>query len=316
MKNLYSAILIFLATTFLINAQNTCSPLFTNGIVVYYPFCGNADDQSGGTANGTVYGATLTEDRFGNAHSAYSFVGTSSYISIPNYLNAPSVNSFSVSIWLTNFQTSGGVHAFYHGAGAGEWSILSAGMGVHLSDGNWYWATGNLIDSNWTHLVGIYNKGVDMKVYRNGQLDTVTAIPNLDLFYTVGYYVTIGAYNIGAGGYWDGKIDDAYVYNRELTLSEIDSLYHLGGWVGITENTENRSITIYPNLTSGKFIVSCPNTFHNSTIKIFNALGEDVFYSAIINSETEIDLSNKAKGIYFVQVTSGTENWTEKILIK
>ena len=37
-----------------------------NGLVAYYPFNGNANDASGNGNNGTVNGATLTTDRFGN----------------------------------------------------------------------------------------------------------------------------------------------------------------------------------------------------------------------------------------------------------
>jgi hypothetical protein len=46
-----------------------------NGLVGYWPFCGNANDVSGNGYNGTVNGATLTTDRFGVANKAYSFDG-------------------------------------------------------------------------------------------------------------------------------------------------------------------------------------------------------------------------------------------------
>ncbi len=52
----------------------------TDGLAGYWPFSGNANDESGNSHNGTVNGATLTADRFGNANSAYYFNGTSSYI--------------------------------------------------------------------------------------------------------------------------------------------------------------------------------------------------------------------------------------------
>ena len=45
----------------------------TNGLVGWWPFNGNANDESGNGNNGTVYGAMLTNDRFGNLNSAYSF---------------------------------------------------------------------------------------------------------------------------------------------------------------------------------------------------------------------------------------------------
>ena len=47
----------------------------TNGLVGWWPFNGNANDESGNGNNGTVNGATLTTDRFGNANKAYSFDG-------------------------------------------------------------------------------------------------------------------------------------------------------------------------------------------------------------------------------------------------
>ena len=55
----------------------------TNGLISYWPFTGNANDASGNSHDGTVSGATLTTDRFGNANAAYSFNGTSDFISVP-----------------------------------------------------------------------------------------------------------------------------------------------------------------------------------------------------------------------------------------
>lgn len=45
----------------------------TSGLVGYWPFNGNANDESGNGNNGTVNGATLSSDRNGNANSAYYF---------------------------------------------------------------------------------------------------------------------------------------------------------------------------------------------------------------------------------------------------
>ena len=41
-----------------------------DGLIAYYPFNGNANDESGNGNNGTVYGASLTTDRLGNPSSA------------------------------------------------------------------------------------------------------------------------------------------------------------------------------------------------------------------------------------------------------
>ena len=49
-------------------------------LLLEYEFSGNALDTSGNGLHGTVNGATLTTDRFGNANSAYSFDGTNDFI--------------------------------------------------------------------------------------------------------------------------------------------------------------------------------------------------------------------------------------------
>ena len=45
-----------------------------DGLVAHYPFCGNANDESGNGNHGTVNGPVLTKDRFGGVDSAYSFI--------------------------------------------------------------------------------------------------------------------------------------------------------------------------------------------------------------------------------------------------
>jgi hypothetical protein len=76
------------------------------GLVAYYPFNGNTNDESGNGNNGTVVGATLAADRFGDSNAAYEFPG-SSYISVPTpsqILNTSS-DQFTFQAWIKS--TSG-----------------------------------------------------------------------------------------------------------------------------------------------------------------------------------------------------------------
>ena len=69
---------MYLGIVLLLSVSGNCSPcLLTvqNGILGYWPFCGNANDESGNGNDGTVNGATLTSDRFGNSNSAYESDG-------------------------------------------------------------------------------------------------------------------------------------------------------------------------------------------------------------------------------------------------
>ena len=70
-----------------------------DGLVAYYPFNGNANDESKNENNGKVFGATLTKNRFGQLNSAYYFDGVDDYIKIENdeSLNPESI---SVGVWV------------------------------------------------------------------------------------------------------------------------------------------------------------------------------------------------------------------------
>ena len=88
----------------IINSQPVCNlnelPFnLQNGLVAYYPFCGNANDQSVNLNNGNVNGATLTFDRFGNSNSAYKFDGNDDYIAVPYSSSLAISNTYSVSVW-------------------------------------------------------------------------------------------------------------------------------------------------------------------------------------------------------------------------
>jgi hypothetical protein len=93
--------------TALYNASNTsCNPNITTGLVAQYDFTGNANDLSGNGNNGTIVGATLTTDRFGNANSAYSFDGDSNYIFIPNAILSSTQTSYTINYWSLTYSTA------------------------------------------------------------------------------------------------------------------------------------------------------------------------------------------------------------------
>ncbi len=71
----FLAIIFTMAVTLTCNVSATDCSFINDGLVACYPFNGNADDESGNGNHGTVYSAILTDDRFGNMNSAYSFNG-------------------------------------------------------------------------------------------------------------------------------------------------------------------------------------------------------------------------------------------------
>jgi len=73
----------------------------TNVLIAYYPFNGNANDESGYSNNGTVQGGvTWTSDRFGNTNSAALLDGIDGYIGVPN---SPSLASPTIALSITGW---------------------------------------------------------------------------------------------------------------------------------------------------------------------------------------------------------------------
>src|SRR5215475_13620382 len=82
--------------------QSHCQSSLTNGLLAYYPFNGNANDESGNGYNPTIVETSLAPDRFGRADNAMYFKGdySSNRIVIPK-IEALGFNSdFSLSLWV------------------------------------------------------------------------------------------------------------------------------------------------------------------------------------------------------------------------
>lgn len=66
---------ISLIVTILLFSLTAQTQIITDGLIGYWPFNGNAKDESISMNDGIVSGASLTTDRFGAPNSAYSFDG-------------------------------------------------------------------------------------------------------------------------------------------------------------------------------------------------------------------------------------------------
>ena len=99
------AIVLFLITTLGAGFASALPPI-TDGLVGAWEFDGNADDLSGNGNHGSVVGAVLTTDRFGNANGAYSFAASQARIEVSPVFSAHQTQLTYVA-WI-NFPAEGG----------------------------------------------------------------------------------------------------------------------------------------------------------------------------------------------------------------
>jgi len=216
----------------------------TQGLVAYYPFNGNANDESGNGNNGTlVNNPALTTDRFGSTNSAYLLNGLRQYISLSTNIKISS--SLSISFWMqttaiNNNNWPGGMFIIDRDIcnASRDWSVglglggkIQFNTGVYSKDSVLTDNT-NTNDGNWTHIVVIRDtSNGTKKIFINGLLNIAGAFDNQS-FVNNGYNIYVGASVCATSthAYFIGKIDDIRIYNRALSDAEIQSLYHEGGW--------------------------------------------------------------------------------------
>ena len=84
---------------------------------------------------------------------------------------------------------------------------------------------------------------------------------------------------------------------------------------GIEDHANENQIIVSPNPSKGKFIFS--NIENENTIEIFDALGKSVLIAASKNNSCTIDLTGKAKGVYFFSITDKNKNVQQgKIIVE
>lgn len=207
-----------------------------DGLVARYDLNGNANDSSGFGNHGAVAGPILTSDRFGSPNSAYSFDGVDDYIQIPESTAFDSF-AFSISLWFraesfpvqAGMLISKGQNNFEIHTAAEEFTGLSAmkflprfvAEGVTM---DWYTPADVYGLGQWTHVVGVYNPGVDIQLYVNG-IDVPLSGPN-DLFNAPDNLLDarLGSRTDGTL-FFHGDIDDVRIYDRVLSASEVSELF-------------------------------------------------------------------------------------------
>lgn len=274
----FSSLFLTSISLFAVLSVNAQVPSYvpTNGLVGWWPFNGNANNELNSNEVSVVNGATLTTDRFGLEGRAYAFDGISNDIVTGSY-GAPGTG-ISVSFWYKTSQITQGNYMICWGGNAwasffeiinNHWSAQTAGPcytpaltggGTLISKGIPTYPSADV----WHHCVVILPVGAqslnDAKFYfDNFQLTETCSYAN----YGAGTpnISTNNLIKFGSGyqawaNHFEGNLDDVGVWNRELTSQEIADLFVV--------------CNLTPQAIAGNIT---PNAFENSTYSCTNNAG-------------------------------------------
>ena len=83
-----------------------------------------------------------------------------------------------------------------------------------------------------------------------------------------------------------------------------------------TSEIGSSNFNLFPNPADNNATLQLTGLNANSQVHIHNALGQSVYVNQVINNQLSIDLSAFDKGIYWVQVTEGTQQMVKTLIVK
>jgi hypothetical protein len=199
------------------------------GLVAEWLFAGDAGDSSGNHHIGTVNGATLVNDRFGRAMSAYHFDGASSMIEIADAPDLALTGDSTISAWIKPDAIGflAGIVSKYQQMHDFSYTLRFG----YLAPYSYYdfdsftmldtTAPGAMVTAGqWQHVAVVVTAG-SATIYANGAAGTPQTLP-----YTIQSNTDVLRIGVDySTRYFKGAIDDVRLYSRALAAEEIAALY-------------------------------------------------------------------------------------------
>ncbi|NMM48455.1 LamG domain-containing protein [Marinigracilibium pacificum] len=205
------------------DAEPAVKDIPRDGLVAFYPFNGNANDESnvGEAANLDIVGGSpqLTTDRFGNENSAYSFDGVNDYLYVNSVekLNLP--NGFSFAVWVKHGDNKGGAVFKTHG-GQIKYFVDEVIGDLYSSP---VFTIRDLVANTdgWNFMCFTFDvNSKSAKLYFNNEVISTGSLPSENSMYLpANNFVNIG------NDSFNGIIDDVLIYNKALSNSEVEKIY-------------------------------------------------------------------------------------------
>ena len=304
----------------------------SNGLLAWYPFDGNANDESSSGNDGTVNGALLTSDRLGNPNSAFMFDGVDDHIYISVLNGIAPTSSHTVSFWV-NKDANGcdnemvvatfdnpptdnnNLHYGFKPCDVDCETKMCMGMDFYANS----LVAVNELDTSWVCWSLVYDSAsLQRSIYLSGNL---VAQEHASASYEGTLDMVIGSTSwqgLPMGAFFTGKIDDVGIWKRALTLQEVSELCGEGMAVGLSEVSSDMTFHIYPNPSNGFVSIASNQNLKNCTLNVYDGYGKVVYKTLLVdkNREKTIDLSWLSNGVYSVTLNAQNYIGVKKLIIQ
>jgi Concanavalin A-like lectin/glucanases superfamily/Secretion system C-terminal sorting domain len=306
----------------------------TGNLICFYPFNGNAEDESGNSNNGVISGASLISDRFGESASALKFDGINDNVRVTNNSNINFTNAISLNLWIN-------INNFYereqyiisHGNWDRRWKLSVSNnklrFTIKTSTGIVDLDSETLLKINTLYNVTAIYSGSEMEIYLNGKLDAFKFWSGNLLSSDVDLMVAQTVPGDDDNNF-NGTLDDIRVFDYAMSLEKIAELNDFTTKIS-DDNCNELPIQSYlfqnyPNPFNGQTHISydIQNTSKVNLIiydilgRRLNTLVDEVKspgkYSAVWDSK-DSNGNKLASGIYFIRLKTNNYVGTNKIIL-
>jgi hypothetical protein len=309
----------------------------TNGLIAKWSFNNaNANDEIG-TNDGTVNGAVLTADRFGNANMAYEFDGVDDLINFGTDASIKPVEG-TVSVWAKMIAVSNTGSGYLHNPiflsknlGHSDAYYEACGIGIRTTDNraltiatDYPGFNEKVVSSinpitlnNWIHYVATYDED-SVSFYIDGVLQNRIYKGFVSTFSLTDPVLIAASGSVINARFFHGAIDDVRIYNRVLDQEEVDGLFNEPNpaTLGINESVSihSQEIIIYPNPAQDVFTIS--ELPVGAELHVLDITGKIMFNTSVNSNQLIINTDEFSNGIYLINVyTKGSANTTKKLIV-
>jgi hypothetical protein len=108
--------------------------------------------------------------------------------------------------------------------------------------------------------------------------------------------------------------DSSFLQKSTNTIVSIDVIPDVT--IGISDYSTDNTFNIYPNPSPGLINIAFTGSTKETRVEILNSIGQVILTKEINNAITSLDLTNRAKGMYFIKVQSGNGVVLRKVIVE